>query len=322
MRKSFVLVAGLLLGVGTAGVSAQATFPNKPIRLLVGFEPGGPNDTQARIVGQKVGEAIGQNVVVENRPGADGIIAGDLVAKSAPDGYALLLASAGHAINANFVKTLPYHPVNDFAAVAYVSSAPFFLVVHPSLPVQTTAEFIAYAKARPGQMHYGSAGNGSSLMMAMELFANTAGLKLDHVPYKGGAPATADLIAGRVQAMMNNAASSLPNGRAGKLRVLAATTAQRSPLAPDVPTVGETLPGFEVDAWYGILTAKGVPAPVVMRLNTEINKALATADVKQRFATLGLTPVGGAPEVFGKLLQTEVTKWAKVVKDSGIKMAE
>jgi tripartite-type tricarboxylate transporter receptor subunit TctC len=322
VKRRTTLINALLAGLALPAITpAQAqNFPAKPIRMLVGYEPGGPNDTQARLIGGKIGESMGQTVLVENRPGADGIIAGEMVVKAAPDGYTMILVSAGHSINMHFIK-VPYNPLTDFTSFAHVSSAPFVLVVHPSLPAQTTAEFIRYAKERPGQLPYGSSGNGSSLMMAMELFNVTAGIKTLHVPYKGGAPATADLIAGRVMVMMNNAVSSIPNARAGKLRALAVTTAKRSPLAPDLPTVGETLPGFEVDAWYAILGPKGVPAPITSRINAEINKALAQDDVKQRFSTLGLTPVGGPPERFTTLLQSELVKWARVVKESGVPLS-
>ncbi len=318
MKKTIVLAAGILLSMTASWVGAQSAFPAKPVRIIVGFDPGGPNDTQARMVGQKMSETMGQAVIVENRTGADGIIGADLAAKSPADGYTLLLVSAGHAINTNFVKQLPYHPVNDFSSVIQLSSAPFVLVVHPSVPAQNTAELIRYAKANPDMLHYASTGLGSSLMMGMELFNLLAGIKTVHVPYKGGAPATSDLIAGRVQVMTNNVVGSLPNARAGKLRALAVTSAQRSPLAPDLPTIAETVPGYEMDAWYGLLAPKGVPAAAANRLNAEANKALAGADVKQRFAVLGLTPVGGTPEAFMNLVKSESVKWAKVVKESGI----
>jgi len=318
MKSLIKLIAALLLSTSAAWALAQSAFPSKPIRLLVGYEPGGPVDTQARLVAQKISEAGGLQVIVENRPGADSIIASEVVAKSAPDGYTLIIVSAGHAMNPNFVKPMPYDAFNDFTPIAQVSTAPFVLVVHPSLPVQTTQELIQYAKERAGQLNYGSAGTGSSLMLAMELFKSMSGVKMTHIPYKGGAPATADLIAGRTQVMINSAVATLANARAGKLRALAVTTLQRSPAAPDLPPVSDTLPGFEVDAWYGILAPKGVPPAIVSRLNAELAKALAQADVRQRFAALGLQTAGGSPEQFGNLLKSELRKWAKVVADSGI----
>jgi tripartite-type tricarboxylate transporter receptor subunit TctC len=319
LAVSAALASNLAAMAGLAAAQSPA-YPAKPIRILVGYEPGGPNDTQARLVGAKIGESMGQSVVVDNKPGADGIIANEMVTRSPADGYTLVLVSAGHAINPNFVKSLPYHPVNDFAPVTQVSAAPFVLVVHPSVPVNTTQEFINYVKANPGKLNYGSSGNASSLMMTMELFKSMAGgLQINHIPYKGGAPATADLLAGRVHAMTNNVVSSIPNARAGKLRALAVTSARRMATNPDLPTVGETLPGFEVDAWYGILSPKGTPAPVVNKLQGEIVKAMAQPDVRERFTSLGLQAVGSTPAEFTKRLQKELVMWAKVVKDSGVK---
>ena len=294
-------------------------FPVKPVRIIVGFAAGGPNDTQARLVGQKIAESMGQPVIVDNRPGADGVIGADLVAKSPPDGYTLMLVSAGHVINPNFTRNIPYKPVDDFLPLVQITRSPFVLVVHPAVPAQTVGELIQVAKMRVGGLNFGSAGNGSSLQLAMELFNNTAGIKMVHVPYKGGAPATTDLIAGQVQVMINNIVSTLPPARAGKLRALAVTTAKRSAAAPDLPTVAESLPGFEVDAWYGFLAPRGVPAAVTAKLNGEINKAITLPDVRQLLLTFGLEPVGGTPEQFRSLLSAEYVKWAKVISDAGIR---
>jgi len=303
------------------GVAQESQpYPLKPIRIVVGFAAGGPNDTQARLVGQKISESLGQPVIVDNRAGADGVIGAELVAKSPPDGYTLILVSAGHAINPNFNRKLPYRPVEDFTPIVQISQSPFVLVVHPSVPVKSVRELIQLAKARPGQLNYGSAGTGSSLQLAMELFNHMAGIAMVHVPYKGGAPATTELIAGQVQVMMNNIVSSLPPARAGKLRALAVTSARRSHAAPELPTVAETLPGYEVDAWYGILAPRRTPAPIVSRLNAEINKALAQPDVQRLLLSLGLEPVGGAPERFGTHIGMELTKWAKVISEAGIRM--
>ena len=291
----------------------------KPIRLMVGFAAGGPNDTQARLVGQKLAESLGQPVIVDNRPGADGVIAADLVAKSVPDGYMLILISAGHTINPNFIRKLPYKPIDDFLPIAQISRSPFVLVVHPSMPVHSVRDLIRVAKARPGQLNFGSAGNGSSLQLAMELFKSMAGIDLVHVPYKGGAPATTDLIAGQVQVMMNNIVSTLPPARAGKLRAIAVTSAKRSPAAPELPAVGETLPGYEVDAYYGILASRETPAAIASKLNSEINKAIALPEVRQLLLSFGLEPVGGTPEQFRDHLNAELAKWANVIKDAGIR---
>jgi tripartite-type tricarboxylate transporter receptor subunit TctC len=314
MRK---IVAALGLSIITSVAFAQA-YPQKPIRMVVGFAAGGPNDTQARLIGEKLTASLGQQVIVDNRAGATGAIGTAYVAKSPPDGYTLMLISAGHTIINNFQK-LPYHPIDDFAPVTQVSSSPFVLVVHPSLPANSVAALIRLAKAQPGQLTYGSAGNGSSLQTAMELFSSMAGIKMVHVPYKGGGPATIDLIAGHVQLMINNVVGALPAARAGKLRALAVTSAKRSSAAPELPAIAETVPGYEADGWYGVIAPRGTPPAIVSLLRGEIAKAIHLPDVRSRFATLGLEPVGGTPQEFGTLLQKETAKWAKVVKDANIK---
>lgn len=316
---ALILAGSALCAAVQAQTPIARSYPVKPIRVIVGFAPGGPNDTQARLVGQKIGESLGQSVIVENRPGADGIIGADFVAKSAADGYTLFLVSAGHAINPNFYSKLPYHPVNDFTPIAQISRSPFVLVVHPSMPVFSVRDMIRVAKARPGQISYGSAGHGSSLHLAMELFLSLAGVNMVHVPYKGGAPATTDLIAGHVQVMINNVVSTLPAARAGKLRAIAVTTAKRSIAAPELPTVAENLPGYEIAAWYGILAPRGVPTAITSALNEQINKAIILPDVRQRLLAVGLEPVGGAPEQFGSHVSTELAKWARVIKEIGIR---
>lgn len=314
-----ILFGSALCAAAQAQDPAGRPFPVKPIRLVVGFPAGGPNDTQARLIGQKIGESMGQPVVVDNRPGADGIIGADLVAKSPADGYTLILVSAGHAINPNFHK-LPYHPSEDFVPIAQVSRSPFVLVVHPSLPVRSVREMIKFAKARPGELNYGSAGRGSSLQLAMELFMSMAGVGMVHVPYKGGAPATTDLIAGRVQVMMNNIVSTLPPARSGKLRALAVTTAQRFVTTPELPTVAESLPGYEVNAWYGILGPRAMPAAIAARLNSEISKAIALPEIRQRLLALGLEPVGGISGEFRIHINAELARWARVVRDNNIRI--
>ena len=319
MRLRYQLALFILASsaITSSALGQTRAFPNKPIRMLVGYEPGGPNDTQARLIGPKIAESLEQQVIVENRPGGDGVIAGEMVAKSAPDGHTMILISAGHSIMPNFIK-IPYHPLHDFSPIAQVSSSPYFLVVHPSLPVQSTQALIQYAKSKPGELNYGSSGTAGALMMAMELFNGMNGLKINHIPYKGAAPATADLIAGRIQVMMNNAVSSLPNARAGKLRVLAVTSPSRSPATPDIPALSESVPGSSVESWYGVLAAHATPAPIVNRLNATIVRALTLPDIRERFSALGLQPVGGTAEQWTALIQTELLKWAKLVKENGI----
>ena len=319
LRAAILLLGSTSFAMAQTQPSDSQPYPVKPIRIVVGFAAGGPNDTQARLVGQKISEDFGQPVIVDTRPGADGIIAGELVAKSPADGYTLMLVSAGHAINPNFHSKLPYHPIDDFTPIAQVSRSPFVLVVHPSVPAHSVRDLIRLAKARPDQLNFGSAGKGSSLQLAMELFDHMAGIRMVHVPYKGGAPATNELMAGQVQVMMNNIVSSLPPARAGKLRALAVTSAKRSKAAPELPTVAETLPGYEVDAWYGILAPRRTPAAIVSKLNGAINKAIAQPDVQRLLLSLGLEPVGGTPGEWGALLKAELVKWAKVTRDAGIR---
>jgi tripartite-type tricarboxylate transporter receptor subunit TctC len=316
---ALILFGSAFCAAAYAQDPAGRPYPAKPIRLIVGFPAGGPNDTQARLVGQKIGESMGQPVVVDNRPGADGIIGADLVAKSPADGYTLILVSAGHAINPNFHK-LPYHPLDDFMPIAQIARSPFVLVVHPSLPVRSVRDMIKFAKARPGELNYGSAGKGSSLQLAMELFMSMAGVAMVHVPYKGGAPATTDLIAGRVQVMMNNIVSTLPPVRSGKLRALAVTTAQRFVATPELPTVGEVLPGYEANAWYGILAPRRMPADIASKLNSEINKAIALPEIRQRLLSLGLEPAGGTSAEFRNHINAELARWAKLVRDNNIRI--
>lgn len=302
-----------------APLAHGADFPTKPIRLLVGYSPGGPNDTQARLVGQRLAASLGQPVVVDNRAGADGIIAADMVAKSNPDGYTLILVSAGHSISHNFIKSMPFDPLKDFQPIAMVSTSPFVLVAHPSLKAQTVAELITLAKSQPGKLVYGSAGAGSSLHLAAALFHVMTGTSMVHVPYKGGAPATTDLLAGQVQMIWNNVLSSLPHVRSGRLRALGVTSRERSASFPETPAIGETVPGYEVTAWYGILGPAKLPADLVGRLNSEINKALAITDVRDKLRASGLDVAGGTPEKLGSHMRSEFAKWVKVVKEAGIR---
>ena len=298
---------------------ALAEFPVKPIRLLVGYSPGGPNDTQARLIGQRLAANLGQPVVVDNRAGADGIIAADMVARSHPDGYTLILVSAGHAISHNFHRSMPFDPVRDFQPIILLSTSPFVLVTHPSLKAQSVAELITLARAQPGKLIYGSAGNGSSLHLAAALFNTLAGTSMVHVPYKGGAPATTDLLAGHVQMIFNNVVSSIPHVRSGRLRALGVTSATRSPVVPEAPAIAETLPGYEVNAWYGILGPAKMPPALALQLNAEIGKVLGSADIRDKMRAAGLDIAGGASERLRKHIETEYAKWAKVVKEAGIR---
>ena len=303
-------------------VPAQAQpYPSKPIRFVVPYPPGGPLDTVARLLAQKVTESTKQPVVVDNKPGAGGNIGADAVAKSAPDGYTLLMgAVATHAINPTLYASIPYDPVRDFAPVTQVASTPNVLVVNPSIPAANVKEFIAYAKANPGKLNFGSGSTGSAGHLAGELFRTLAGVDMTHIPYKGAAPAMQDLIGGRIQLMFDNLASSLGQVRAGAVKALAVTTAKRSGLAPELPTIAESgLPGFDISTWFGIFVPAGTPGAVVEKLHAEFTRALAAPDVRERMLALGAEPVGNRPEEFAAYIRAEADKYARLVKASGAK---
>jgi len=315
MTKPYLAVL-LSLACGSA---LAADYPSKPIRLLVGFAPGGPNDTQARLIGQRLAANLGQPVVVDNRAGADGVIAADMVAKANPDGYTLILVSAGHAISHNFHHSMPFDPIRDFQPIYMVSTSPFVLVAHPSLKAQSVAELISLARSQPDKLIYGSAGAGSSLHLATALFQSMTGTSMVHVPYKGGAPATTALLSGQVQLIFNNVVSSLPHVRSGRLRALGVTTTTPSPSFPGTPTIAETVPGYEVTAWYGILGPAKMPAALVAKLNSEIGKAVNAPEVRDKLLAAGLDVAGGPPERLGAHMRAEYTKWTTVVKQAGIR---
>jgi len=318
---SVATVFACVAAAGNALCQAPA-YPAKPIRLVVPFPPGGATDILARDVAQKLTEAWGQSVVVDNRPGAGGNIGAELVAHASPDGYTLLMGTVGtHAINASLYAKMPYDHIRDFAPVILVAGVPNVLVVNPALPVNSVAELIAYAKANPGKLNFASSGNGTSIHLSGELFKVMAGVQMTHVPYKGSAPAVQDLISGQVQLMFDNLPPSLPQIKAGKLRALAVTSATRAPALPDVPTMAEAgLPGFEASSWFGVLAPAGTPPAIVAKLNAEIAKWLATPEAKERLSKQGANAAGGSPEDFVKHIAAETAKWAKVVKDSGAKI--
>jgi len=316
---------GLPLGLIAAalfvfGVSCHA-FPDKPVRLVIGFTPGGPSDILARAVGQKLAERWGQQVVVENRPGAGGNLAAEAVAKSAPDGHTWLLGNNSIlATNQSLYRTLPYDPVKDFAPVALVAVQPNILVVNPEVQARTVEELILLARKSPGKLNYASSGAGAAAHLAGELFKTMAGVDIVHIPYKGAQPALTDLIAGHAQLMFATSASVIPYMKAGRLRALAVTTAQRSPSVPDLPTVAEAgLPGFEATTWHGVVVPAATPGPLVQRLNQDINAVLKEKDLSERLAGLGAEVVTGSPRDFQDYIAREIPKWSKVVRDSGAK---
>jgi tripartite-type tricarboxylate transporter receptor subunit TctC len=298
------------------------SYPSKPIRLVVPFPAGGTTDLLARAMAQKLSEALGQQVVVDNRPGAGGNIGSDIVAKSAPDGYTLLMGTVGtHAINVSLYAKMPYDAVKDFVPIVLVAGVPNVLVVHPALPVKTVADLIKLAKDQPGSINFASSGNGTSIHLSGELFKSLTGVQMAHIPYKGSAPALTDLIGGQVQIMFDNLPSALPHIKAGKLRAIAVTSTKRAPALPDLPTIAESgIPGFEASSWFGMLAPAGTPREIVLRINAEVNKALQAGDMKEKLLAQGAEAVGNSPEFFVEYIRSETTKWAKVVKDSGAKV--
>ncbi|OYY08112.1 MAG: hypothetical protein B7Y70_13055 [Rhizobiales bacterium 35-68-8] len=311
------LALAAALAAGHLPAAAQA-YPAKPIHLVVGYAAGGSTDSVARLLGQKLAEELGQPVIVENKPGAGATIASDYVAKSAPDGYTLFMSTIANTINTTLYKRLSFDFERDFAPVSLVATVPNVLVVNPEVPAKTVKEFIALAKSKPGEINFGSSGSGSSVHLSGELFNMAAGVKLTHVPYKGSAPAAVDLMSGQIQAMFDNLSTALPFIKAGKLRALAVTSAERSPAAPDIPTMAEAgLPECEVLSWFALVAPAKTPKDIVDRLNAATVKALADPAVKQQFAALGADPVSSTPAVLADLIKSETAKWAKVVKASG-----
>jgi tripartite-type tricarboxylate transporter receptor subunit TctC len=318
LRKTFLFGAVLAAtALGAPSAFAQA-FPNKPIRLVVTFPPGGAPDTLARIFSDKA--QLGQSVVIDNVPGAGGNIGADKVAKSPADGYTIVMATVGtHSINGSLYSKMPYDMVKDFVPVSHVASTPNLLVVNNDLPVKTVAELIAYLKANPNKLSFGSPGIGSSVHVSGELFKSMTGTSMQHVPYKGRQFAIPDLVGGSIQLMFDNMPSALPMAKEGKIRAVAQTGAKRSAAAPDVPTVAETVPGFEATSWFAVFAPAGTPRDVVMKLNAEIQRVFKLPDVVDKLKTLGLEPWVTTPEELTAYQQKEIAKWAKVVKDSGAK---
>jgi tripartite-type tricarboxylate transporter receptor subunit TctC len=304
-----------------SGLASAQTFPDHPIRMVVPFSAGaGVTDIMARIVAKHMTEDFGQGVVVDNRPGAGGIAGSAVVAIAAPDGYTLLVTNVSHAVDPYLYAKLPYDPVKDFVPVSMINSAPLVLVVNPSVPVKSVKELIAYAKSHAGQLSFASGGVGSTPHLAGELFKSLAGIDALHVPYKGGAPALNDLISGQVQLMIENMPGTMPFVKAGQLRALAVTSAQRSSLAPELPTMAEAgVPGYEVIGWNAIFAPKRTPPEIVARLSTEVAKIMRMPEVKQQMTKLGAEPIGGSPQELGTFLQAEMVRWGTVIKDKGIR---
>ena len=311
-----LLIAGVL---APAAAWAQDAYPAKPVRVLVGLAPGGGTDIQTRLFAQKLTEAFNRSFIVENRPGAAGTVAYAVAAKSPPDGYTLMGITSGYTITPHVYKKLPYDPARDFVPISLVSQAPFILVVHPSLPAKSVKDLLSIARAKPGVLNSASAGLGSSTHMAFELFKALSGVKITHVPYKGTGPALVDVIAGQVHMLFGNVLSTLTHVKGGRLRALAVTTARRSKVLPDLPTIAESgVPAYENSTWHGWLAPAGTPQAVVNRLNAELVKAAKAPDISEKLAADGGEGVGSTPEQFGQLIATETARWGRVIKEAGI----
>lgn len=318
--SALILAATVLLALYMSTALAQ-DYPSRPVRVVVPFSPGGAVDGPMRVVAQELSKRLGAQVIVDNRPGAGATIGTEIVAKAAPDGYTLLLASQTNAISATLYPKLSYDPIEDFVPISLIGREPGVLVVHPSLPVKTFQEFVAYVKERPGQVDYASSGNGSGQHLFAALLASMTGMKMNHVPYRGSGQATADLLGGQVQASIPGTAGMVGHIKAGKLRALAVTAAKRSPQLPDVPTVMESgVPGYEVYVWMGLLAPKGTPAPIIDKLLRELMHVLATNEVKTYMASAGIEMVGSTPAEFGAFFRSEKELWAKVIRETGAKI--
>lgn len=315
-RIARALAFALPFSLPVPPASAAENYPLKPVRFVVPFAPGGVTDLLGRAVSDKLGEALGATIIIDNRPGAGSTIGAALVARATPDGYTFLLASASYTFTPSLYKDLPYDPLKDFKPITIVGSTPNFLVVHPSMPVRSVKEFIALARKRPGEILFGSGGHGSNIHLTMELFAYMAGIKLAHVPYKGAGPAQVALMSGEVQALMPGSLSVLPFIRNGQIRALAVTTRQRTPLLPELPTIDEAgVPGYDKSAWFALFAPAAVPEPIVARLYQAVVRALKDPDVVKRLAAEGASPGGQPPAEFDAFVRSELELWAKLTRD-------
>ena len=317
--RTFAVLA-VPLTVGYAGHAIAQDYPNRPIRLIVPFAPGGGSDFMGRLIGQKLSEQLGQQVVVDNRPGAASLVGTQIASRGAPDGYTLILADAGFTINIAFFRDPKYDALKDFAPISVIAETPYILVVNPGLPyVKTLKDFVAAAKGQPGKIAIGSAGSGSGTHMTGELLKLRAGIDLTHVPYKSVGPAMADVVAGQIQSTISTPPTSLPLAKAGRLKILAAAAPKRSPLLPDVTTFAENgIPDVNVSNWYSVMAVGGTPQPIVKRLHAEIHRAIASPETRERLANAGLDPAPNTPEQFRTMLAAEIKRWIGVVKDAGI----
>lgn len=312
--------ASMLAGAATPLVFGEGSaFPTRPVKIVVAYPPGGPNDAIGRVIGQRLGEVWKQPVFIENRPGASGVIGSELVARAPADGYTLMLGSITHAILPGLNHHLPFDPVKDFTPISLVGVAPMLVVVHPSVPATNLKELIEYAKAHPGQLSYASTGNGTSIHLVSEMFKRAAGVNIVHIPYNGSGPAMTALVSGQVQMMIEAMPSALPQVRAGRIRALAVTSPKRSAFAQELPTVSEAaLPGFDGGIWWGVLGPAGMPKAVMNQISVSVNQALHAPEVRERFAALGIGPVGTSPAEFDKVIRADAQRYARVIRDAGI----
>lgn len=313
--RAMAVMAALPACLGTGAADAQL-YPAKPIRIIVPFAAGGPNDILARAVGRKLAESLGQQVIADNRPGGGTVIGTEIAARAPADGYTLLMASTSHTVNPMLRRSLPFDQLRDFTYVILLAKAPNLLVVHPSVPVKSVKDLIALARSKPGDVAFGSGGTGTSTHLSGELLRSMAKVKMIHVPYKGGAPATVDLVSGQISWMFGTFLTSIPHIRSGRMRVIATGGLKRTPVLPGVPTVAETLPGFESIGWYGVMAPSGTPRAIVDRLNAEMNKSLT--DLQPLLLQDGADGVGGTPEAFANHFRAETAKWAAVIREAGI----
>ena len=313
-----VAVVGLLYSAAGIAASSQP-YPSRPVRLLIGYAPGG-SDIPGRMLAQRLAERFGQSFVIDNRPGASSVLASNLLSKAPPDGYTLIFSTAAHAVTAVYYQKLPYDPIRDFTPISRVGSVPFVLVTHPSFPATTLKEFVAVARQKPGQLNHGSAGTGGIGHLAQALFCKQAGIEARHVAYKGTGPAVMAIVSGEIQFGMPNLIGALPQVRAGKLRAFGTATAERTLLAPEIPTLAEGgVPGVEAGTWYGINAPRGTPQAVVEQLNREIVGILESATFREQFATIGVVPEPSTPQEFGAFIRSEIAKWSGVMKFAGMK---
>ncbi|MDB5563503.1 MAG: tripartite tricarboxylate transporter substrate binding protein [Tardiphaga sp.] len=321
VRPILALAIGVVAFIGAAipaNVARADNYPSRPIRLIVPFPAGGPTDVQARIVAQEMSKALGQQIVIDNRGGAGGNIAAEAAANSAPDGYTIFFATGGtHGINPNLYKKIPYDAVKSFDPVVLISTSPNIFVANQKFPASTMAELIEYARKNPGIVNYATAGIGATTHMGAELLQSMTGIKMVHVPYRGGGPAMNDLLGGQIELMVDGLPSAMPHIKAGSIKALGLTTSTRAASAPEIPTVAETVPGYETSAWFGLVVPKGTPKEVIDKLNTIANAALKTDLVKTRYAELGADPVGGSAQDLERQITSELAKWAEVVKATG-----